>query len=88
MPSEQTKKQAVDDVIEILTVLEEYKIHINERLDKVFVEHGIGDPVLQKVIKHVARIAIPQKGFDKAKREADETSQLCAALDPQLKLFS
>jgi len=76
MSSEQSKRNAMELVTDILQDLEEFKAEADGRIQQVYLENGINDKMLQRAVKKAAQARVKRK-TEEVKAEADEISQLC-----------
>lgn len=77
MSSEQSKRNAMELVADILQDLEEFKAEADGRIQKVYLENGINDKMLQRAVKKAAQARVKRK-TEEVRAEADEIRQLCA----------
>ena len=76
MSSEQSKRNAMELIADILQDMEEFKAKADSRIQQVFYENGINDKMLQRAVKKAAQARVKRK-TEEVKAEADEVSQLC-----------
>ena len=76
MSSEQSKRNAMELVIDILQDFEESKAEADGRIQQVYLENGINDKMIQRAVKKAAQARVKRK-TEEVKAEANEVSQLC-----------
>jgi hypothetical protein len=76
MSSEQSKRNAMELVADILQDLEGYKAEADGRIQQVYLDNGINDKMVQRAVKKAAQARVKRK-TEEVKAEADEVSQLC-----------
>lgn len=76
MSNEQSKRNAMELVADILQDLEESKAEADGRIKQVYLDNEVNDKMIQRAIKKAAQARVNRK-TEEVKAEADEVSQLC-----------